>query len=1351
MKVQYSPQSTKVQLVAVDFDPFEGPPIAKTFPVTEAQKEIWLSAQMSPEANSAYNENLNVYLYGDVQVEFMLEAITLVINRHEALRSVFTSDGELMVVHANEKNKPAYIDLSYLPSSELRNQRLSEILALNVEQPFDLYAGPLFKAQLLKLDANEFVLDLCGHHSVTDGWSLGIIVQDISSFYSAKLLHAEPVLQPVVQFSTYANDLAEYSKTQENKRVHLFWQKQYESNVPVLNIPVDRPYKSLRTYEGQRYDAIMDRQLADAIKKIGAKQGATFVNTLFAMFEVFMYHLTQQTSLVIGLPSAGQSEAGYHHLVGHCVNLLPIRAEIEPSQTFASFLAARKSCMLDALENQRFTFSKLLQTLTFERDPGRIPLVPVVFNIDMNIDDGVNFNSLRHLTTSNPRKFENFELFINVTGHADNLTVEYSYNTWLFNPSSIQRFAAGFNNLCQAIVQNPSLPLSAYSLLTPNELHKTLFDWNKTQRELPRDVFIQHYLENHANQNPEKPALVFEEQVFTYKVLNHKANVVAHQLLALGIEPHTRIAIFIERSPATLFAIYGVLKAGCTFIPLDPLYPKGRIEMILQDSDPGLILTDGKIKNLLPIVPTKIICIEDLLESDSAPENPEVQVDSDSLAYIIFTSGSTGRPKGVMIKHIGLFNFLHSMLHKPGLNSKDGFLAVTTISFDIAYLELFGPAMAGGCVILADSDAVRNAELLTQLIAKEEVTICQATPVTWKMLQKMHWPGKTNLKILSGGEALSVDLASYLLGCGSEIWNMYGPTETSIWSSVYCITNQASLSNGKSIVPIGYPIDNTSMYVLSATMQAVMPYVRGSLYIGGKGLANGYYGNAALSLEKFIPNPFVANDTMYQTGDNAFFDENGCLYYAGRDDNQLKIRGYRIEPGEIEQAVLRYQGISGCVVNIIKNQHNSDVLVAWCIVNTGCNMNNSVLQAFLRAYLPVYMIPTLFEVVSTFPLTPNGKINRKALPMPRFEQSKSSGTQVENPSQQFLLSIWQKLLANSHIGLDDDFFALGGHSLLAVDMMLQIEKETHIRLPLASLFKYPTIRALSQIIAKGGKEEDAWSSLVPIKTSGSMNPLFIIHGAGLNIFLFNTLANHMDADQPVYGLQAKGLNGTDQPLKTVFDMAAYYVSEIRKVKPTGPYNLAGFSLGGIIAFEMALQLIESGDSVSFLGLFDTVAFTSKQYFSKSKRIKRSLIELGGVPFFNCRQFCKNPKRTWYDKSKKYRDQLLRLYWTLKGDKVSVTKEGLPLYALNVRRASDQAAENYQLGYFPGTIDLFRALGRSFFVHDPKYLDWEQHCRAVETHDIPGDHSKIFAPPNDAYFAVCLQKRLRQLEETSQTN
>jgi thioesterase domain-containing protein/acyl carrier protein len=342
-------------------------------------------------------------------------------------------------------------------------------------------------------------------------------------------------------------------------------------------------------------------------------------------------------------------------------------------------------------------------------------------------------------------------------------------------------------------------------------------------------------------------------------------------------------------------------------------------------------------------------------------------------------------------------------------------------------------------------------------------------------------------------------------------------------------------------------------------------------------------------------------------------------------------------------------------------------------------------------------------------------------------------------------------LANSHIGLDDDFFALGGHSLLAVDMMLQIEKETHIRLPLASLFKYPTIRALSQIIAKGGKEEDAWSSLVPIKTSGSMNPLFIIHGAGLNIFLFNTLANHMDADQPVYGLQAKGLNGTDQPLKTVFDMAAYYVSEIRKVKPTGPYNLAGFSLGGIIAFEMALQLIESGDSVSFLGLFDTVAFTSKHYFSQYKRIKRSLIELGGVPFFNCRQFCKNPKRTWYDKSKKYRDQLLRLYWTLKGDKVSVTKEGLPLYALNVRRASDQAAENYQLGYFPGTIDLFRALGRSFFVHDPKYLDWEQHCRAVETHDIPGDHSKIFAPPNDAYFAVCLQKRLRQLEETSQTN
>lgn len=1345
MKVQYSPQSTKLQLKAVDFDPFEGPPIAKTFPVTEAQKEIWLSAQMGNEANSSYNENLNVYLYGDVQVDLMLKAIRLVINRHEALRSVFTSDGELMIVLENEISVPVFIDLSYLPSAEQRNHRLGELLAINVEQAFDLNTGPLFKAQLLKLDTNEFVLDLCGHHCIIDGWSLGIILQDISIYYSALVRNDSPVLKSLVQFSTYANDLAAYSKTQENKRVQAFWQKQFAITVPVIRLPIDRPYKTLRTYDGLRYDAIMDRQLAEAIKKIGAKQGATFVNTLFAMFEVFMYHLTQQTSLVTGLPSAGQSEPGYHNLVGHCVNLLPIRCEIDPTHTFASFLTARKSYMLDALENQRFTFSKLLQTLTFERDPGRIPLVPVVFNIDMNIDDGVNFNTLRHLTTSNPRKFENFELFINVTGHADNLSVEYSYNTWLFNPGTIQRFAKGFNNLCQAIVQNPGLPLSDYSLLTPAEQQKTLFDWNSTQRDLPSDVFIHHYLEKNALYNPTKPALYFEDQVFTYKTLNQKANHVANGLLKLGIEPQTRVAVFIERSPSTLFAIYGILKAGCTFIPLDPLYPRSRIEMILQDSEPGLILTDEKIKNLLPKALPKTICIEDLLDTETSSENTGIQVDPESLAYIIFTSGSTGRPKGVMIKHLGLFNFLHSMSYKPGLCADDGFLAVSTISFDIAYLELFGPVLVGGCVILANSEAVRNAELLTQLIAKMEVTICQATPVSWKMLQKMNWTGKPNLKILSGGEALSFELASYLLDCADEVWNMYGPTETSIWSSVYKVNREEQTIEPRAIVPIGYPIHNTSMYVLNAAMKPVMPFVHGSLYIGGKCLANGYYGNASLSLEKFIPNPFVANDTIYQTGDNAFFDENGCLYYAGRDDNQLKIRGYRIEPGEIEQAVLKYPGIAGCVVNILKNQNNSDVLVAWCIVSSGCNFNSSSLQTFLSEYLPIYMIPAYFEVLTKFPLTPNGKINRKALPMPKFTQTINSGIQAENPSQKLLLAIWQKLLANTTIGLDDDFFALGGHSLLAVDMMLQIEKETHIRLPLASLFKYPSIRSLAQLIANDGKDEAAWSSLVPIKTGGNMNPLFIIHGAGLNIFLFNTLAGHMDAEQPIYGLQAKGLNGFDEPLKTIPDMAAYYISEIRKVKPTGPYNLAGFSLGGLIAFEMALQFKKGGDEVSFLGLFDTVAFTSKRYFSRYKRIKRNTIELVGVPLFNCLQFCKNPKRTWYDKSKKYRDQLLRFYWTLKGDKVSVTKEGLPLYALNVRRASDQAAENYQLGYFPGTIDLFRALGRSFFVHDSKYLDWEEHCRTVETHDIPGDHSRIFAPPNDAHFAATLQARLKQIE------
>jgi thioesterase domain-containing protein/acyl carrier protein len=688
------------------------------------------------------------------------------------------------------------------------------------------------------------------------------------------------------------------------------------------------------------------------------------------------------------------------------------------------------------------------------------------------------------------------------------------------------------------------------------------------------------------------------------------------------------------------------------------------------------------------------------------------------------------------------------MKDQPGIKPDDVLLAVTTVSFDIAGLELYLPLIVGATVVIATSEEAMDARLLAEKIDKEQITFMQATPVTWRMLMITNWHGNKSLKALCGGEALQQDLGNQLVRHCSEVWNVYGPTETTIWSTLQQVKYH-EIAEGYE--PIGKAIANTTLYILDNQLNPVPIGVPGELFIGGDGVAKGYYNRPDLTKERFLNNPYAksSNQRIYRTGDQVKMLHDGTLVYLNRLDNQVKIRGFRIELGEIEAAIARVEGIVQNVVIVREDTANNKRIVAYLIAQKGSEPDKLALRNYLSGCLPEYMIPAAFVVMEQFPLTPNGKIDRKLLPQPDSGSDTVTVNFVE-PSgftERMLAEIWKDLLKMNKVSATDDFFDLGGHSLLAVSLMGRIEQQTNKRLPLATLFMNSSLRALAQVVDNQENASD-WRSLVRIKPFGNMIPLFLVHGAGLNVLLYNTLINNMSIDQPVYGLQAKGLNGVDKPLETMEEIALHYIAEIKTEFPKGPYALAGFSLGGIIAFEMTRQLNAMGERVVFLGMFDTVAQTSQKHLSPlAKRLKRMKLVAHQIGF-NIKALA---TEGGHDRSKmllwKFRSMQRKvntLFFNIKASKAyqSGDREKLPEFMLNVHEMNNRAGDNYVLKPSDLNIDLFRAMHQTFYIEDSLYYGWSKYAlKGIKVHHVPGEHSTIFWPPYDVGFARILQKRL----------
>ncbi|MGA8233752.1 MAG: amino acid adenylation domain-containing protein [Candidatus Acidiferrales bacterium] len=1026
-------------------------------PLTEPQLEIFLSAQIDSEASTSYNESFTLKMRGPFNEAAFRDSLRDLVNRHQALRATFAASGERIAFAASANIDIPLEDLSSLAPAE-GDARVRSAIDSEGRTPFDLVNGPVLRLRLFRREPESHALVFTSHHIVCDGWSINVLLDELSQLYSARVNHSRVDLPVPVQFGDYARTQAANRETADFAGVESYWMQQFAELPPVLDLPTDRPHPAVKTFQGSTYRTRIDADTYKLIKQAGAKQGCTLFSTLLGSFAALLHRLSGQDDIVIGIPTAGQSMLDDGTLVGHCVNFLPIRAHITENQTAGDLLKQTKRTVLDAYEHQTYTYGTLVRKLKVRRDPSRLPLIEVQFNLE-KVGAGLAFSGLDVEVDPNPKTAVNFDLFLNIGESDQGLQLDCDYNTELFDRETLGRWLRHYETLLRSIAADATQGVDRLPLLTDAERHQIVFDANKTAADYPLSTPVHQIIEEQAVRTPEATAASFEHQNITYFDLDRRANQLARHLIQLGVRPGSLVGICVQRSLDMLVGILGIWKAGAAYLPLDPAYPPERLTYIMQESSIAVLLTQARLAVGLPISNTRVIPLDsdwDLIGRESKT-SPNVVMNSESGAYTIYTSGSTGKPKGVEITHRNLANLLFSMRHAPGLTASDRLLAVTTLSFDIAGLELFLPLITGAQVVIASREETMDGDRLLARMRDSGATVMQATPSTWRLLLEAGWTGTPKLKILCGGEALPRDLADQLQKCG-EVWNMYGPTETTIWSATSVV------EAGPGPVTIGPPIHNTQFYVLDKFNAPLPVGVPGELFISGDGVARGYYKRPDLTAERFVVDPFnsLPGQRMYRTGDLVRYLASGRFEFLGRLDNQVKVRGFRIELGEIEAVLAQYSAIKESVVVAREDEPGQKRLVAYVVADESRRPSVNDLRNLVGRALPEYMIPSVFVFLAALPRTPNGKIDRKSLPAPDADHLAARETFVapRTPRETQLAAIAGEVLHLDRVNVQASLFDLGADSLHMFQIIARAGR-AGIVITAQQVFRLRTVAALA--------------------------------------------------------------------------------------------------------------------------------------------------------------------------------------------------------------------------------------------------------------------------------------------------
>jgi amino acid adenylation domain-containing protein len=1050
-----------------------------THPLSYNQASLLFVHAMVPDS-AAYSVGFAARVRSELDVAALHEALQALIDRHASLRTTIAAgDGEpRQEVHGHRQ-----VDFAEIDATAWSAPRLAEALEAEQRRPFDLSTGPLFRARLYRRGPGEHVLIMTVHHIVADGWSGWLLLQELAVLYGAHGGGSASTLPlPGVEYADYVQWQRDQLAAQ-GEALWAYWQKRC-AGIPALGLSTDRPRPPVPSQRGATHRFTLDAALSQQLRALARSEGTTLYTVLLAAFQILLHRYTAQDDIAVGSPTFGRSEPRFEAVVGHFVNMLVLRADLSGRPSFRAFLGQVRETVLGALAHQDFPFALLVERLGGSRDPSRSPVFQATFQLQQpqrSVDVAGVLTGPRLAAGSGDLVLEplplaqqegQFDLSLDVTDLGGPLEAAIKYSTDLFEPGTIARMQRHLEVLLAAITENPERPVSDLPLLTAAERERIVTEWNRTETLYPHDRCLHELVEAQAERTPEALALVCGETRLTYGQLERRANQLARYLRTRGVGPEVLVGICAERSVEMVVGVLGILKAGGAYVPLDPAHPEERLRFVLEDTGAPLVVTQDAVRERLPRGAVGLVSLDGDWPAiaGESPEAPATSVRPEQLAYVIYTSGSTGKPKGVAIPHGAVVNFLLSMQKEPAVAAADVLVAVTTLSFDIAALELLLPLTVGACVVVASRERAMDGRELATLLAQSGATVMQATPATWRMLIESGWVGAPTFKVLCGGEALSRDLAAALLKRAGEVWNLYGPTETTIWST------RCRVGASEGPVPIGRPLANTQMYVLDAHGQPVPIGVAGELYIGGNGVARGYLNRPELTSERFVPDPFrdVPGARLYRTGDLARYWANGDLECLGRLDHQVKIRGFRIEAGEVEEVLRQHPTVQQAAVLAREDRPGDRRLVAYVVPTTGSTLEPPALREFARRQLPDYMVPSAFVALDSLPLTPNAKVDRKALPAPELAAAKVA-VEFVAPRTEFertIAEIWRTVLGVDQVGLHDNFFDVGGHSLLLVRVQRRLEQALGRMVPVVTMFECPTVVSLAERLtatpAEGG-------------------------------------------------------------------------------------------------------------------------------------------------------------------------------------------------------------------------------------------------------------------------------------------
>lgn len=1349
-------------------------PRNQDIPLSFAQQRVWFLDQLEGKS-SAYNMPMALHLKGNLNVAALHQALHSIIERHEVLRTNFaTRNGTpITIIQNTSKFSLLTVNLQNLSVTE-RESEVQQLIHKEHLQSFDLQKDSLIRGTLLRLQDQDHILILTLHHIISDGWSMNLLRQELGTFYSAFCDGNSCSLPDLpIQYADFAYWQREWLVREISQKHLSYWKQQLEGAPPLLELPLDHPRPTIQTFTGAKYPQQLSQDLSKTLKSLSQNEGVTLFMTLLAAFKVLLYRYTGAEDLVIGTPVAGRNRAEVEPLIGFFINTVVLRTHLDGNPSFQELLGRVREVTLGAYEHQEMPFEKLVEELQPERSLSYNPLFQVWFNMVNLKSKALELPELTVELLSSSEAASKFDINLYVQEQNECITLQWVYNQELFNPETIQRMAERFQTLLENILTNPAQPISNLSLLSPVERqrqhnYQNIVCPDKSFTEFSKAAIEQSIPTRFSEQvrkYPHNIAIHTNNYQWTYESLNQRANAIAQTLWQRFGDTSERIALLLEHDAPAIASILGALKAGKTYVPLDPTYPQLRLAYILEDSQAIAILTNNKNLALAQELASEKTEILNIDEIELTSSGNEVNLSTpDTLAYILYTSGSTGQPKGVIQNHRNILHFIRNYTNNLHIAADDKLTLLASYSFDAAVIDIFAALLNGATLYPID---IKTAGLthLTDCLEKQEITIYHSTPTLYRhFLETLTIPGEASeapfptlrLVVLGGEEVVKkdVDLYQKYFSHNCIFVNGLGCTESS-FNLQYLINQQTAIAG--QTVPVGYPFEETEILLLNEA--GVNAEVYGEIAIRSPYIALGYWQKPELTQAVFLPDPEAGNRRIYRTGDLGRLRADGTLEFLGRKDFQVKIRGFRIELGEIEATLIQHPAVREAIVITSPDISEDKRLVAYIVPNSKSVPSAEELCNFLKDRLPNYMVPAVFVILDALPLTANGKVNRLALPIPDSTRQESANTAIA-PRDELeiqLTKIWEKVLNVQPIHIQDNFFDLGGHSLLAVQLFSQIKNSLGKDIPIATLFQAPTIEQLASILRQKGWS-NSWSSLVPIKPGGSKSPFFF-HGGAAEAMTWAGFGRLLPPDQPFYGLQHPILDGKPISLNSVEEMASLCLKEIQTIQPNGPYFIGGHCFGGTVAFEIAQQLHAKGEKVAFLALVDA-------YVPKSVQINNVFLKTQA--WFNKWNFLLYKTYYYHVESLNQQNLIGKLiylgnwlqnkanfklrqklgYKRLKA-KLSDTQnsnlsptpqnlitlsqfdefdEFIPYEAryLQAQKLNRAAKVHYTPQVYPGRITLFRASKQTLEWYFGAKLGWEDLANeGIEVYEVPGLFGNLF--------------------------